>query len=158
MLITDLQKACGLNIAGLQRVRIIETTEIVSVPLPINSVISGNIALKTGQVFKEWQINIAANFSENRKDDSKHGNYYEQNLSLIFSKDRQELLQHHEIMRNVMYAILYTDRNGLTKFIPKLENLSNQTTGDGKGKNIYSWNFGYKSQLPAYIFTGNITN
>lgn len=158
MLITNLKKACGSNIAGLQRIRIIEFADIVSVPLAVNAVISGEIVLKTGRTFKEWQVNISSDFSEVRKDDSKHGNYYEQSLNTLFSKDRQEVLQHHEIMRNGIYAILYTDNNGLTKFIPKMENVSTITTGDGKGSNIYRWNFRYKAQLPAYIFTGTISN
>ena len=107
MLITDLKKACGSNRAGIQRLRIIEAAEIVSVALPINGVLSGAIVLKNGQVFKEWQVNLSADFSEVRKEDTKHGNYYEQTLRVVFSQDRNELTVHHRIMRNIRYAILY---------------------------------------------------
>ncbi len=157
-LITDLANENCPNYAGVQTVRIIEASSVLSVAKPIDTVITGEIRIKTGETFKTWKPNLLTVFSEKRLQDNRQGNYFEPSLSISMSKDRLLLCYNNFIMRNNIYAILITDKNGVTRFCPKMENLATSTTGDTKGKNFYSWVFSYKAQNTAFIFEGTINN
>ena len=152
-LITDIKPTCK-NIGGILSIRLIEHSKLISYPNDIDGVISGVIKIETGSEFKNWQPDLLSIFSENRKENSKHGDYYEPELLVSVSKDRALLTYHHKIMRNGLYAILITNKNGL----PKMQNLSKMQTGQTKGANIYNFRFFYQTQLPAMIFEGTIDN
>lgn len=155
--VTNIKPVCK-NLGGIIRIQLIEHSKVLSFPEDVNGVISGVIKLKTGEEFKSWQPDLLSIYSENRKENSTQGDYYEQELLVSASKDRALLTYHHKIMRNDVYAILFTNRNGLTKFLPKMRDLSKMQTGETKGANIYNFRFFYQSQLPAMIFEGTIDN
>lgn len=155
--ITTIQRTCQRNIAGLRTIRILEASKIVNVSPVFEGVLSGTIKIQTGAEFVNWQPDMLSVFTEPRKT-ANGRDYYEPEVLISFSKDREQLIKHHHIMRGEKYALLVTDRNGVTKFLRKIQNLSTYTSGDFKGRNFYSFRFFNQMPTAAPIFLGNIDN
>lgn len=150
--IDDVELACD-NVGGITTLQIIDCKAILSVSLEINSVITSAITLQVGASWAKFKVTKKfIQFTETQENDSKHGDYFSQNLVFSIAKDDSSRTELRKVLRNNYVAVLYTDTNGITKFIPKLKVNADFTTGKVNEKNHYQYQLRYKAQFPAFVY------
>ena len=150
--IPDVDLACD-NAGGIVKLQIIACDAILSVPLDIDSVITSAITLQVGASWATFKVTKKfIQFQESQETDNKHGDYFSQNLVFSIAKDDSSRTELRKVLRNNYVAVLYTDTNGLTKFIPKLKIAADFTTGKVNEKNYYQYQLRYKAQLSAFVY------
>lgn len=150
--IPDVELACN-NAGGIVKLQVIAVDAISFVAHDVLAEIVTAIELKAGASWAVWNVTKKfLEFQESQETDNKHGDYFSQTLDFSIAKDDRFRIQLRRELRNNYVAVLYTDTNGVTKFIPKLKVAADFTTGKLNEKNYYQYQLKYKAQLPAFVY------
>lgn len=154
--LTNITRECTINVPGIKTVQIFDSSESDCIPPAVSGQITQNISLISGGALYTWEVSDdSADFAETRLSDQNHGDYFDQKFKLNVPKDSQTLTFIHDATRNREFSIVYTDRNGIKKLLPRMQLKSSLKINSGR--NAYSFEFERLSPSPAYIFTGTIS-
>lgn len=153
------QAGCGNNTPGLQTLRVIEMSQLVT-PLPAadagTRTITTDFALVGAIGFAEWNFILQGSIHTETPTDN---GLKEHSVKANFAKDDDLKRYQFNEMSNpcCKYGALYTDQNGVTKFIPDLTFRNGYTTGEGDSnqRNEFNAEF-FGTGHPAFIYEGII--
>jgi len=143
------------NLAGLEKFNFIEVENIVSIPEPLDQIISSPITIKIGSVWLNGYGSInSLKFSEiSKKNDS--GIYYKCELN-GFTPESIEILQLFSKMDGHKFILRITDNDDLIKILGKADqplefntDFQTQTVNGVKGYN-YKFFGNIKKRSPVY--------
>lgn len=116
----DINKHCDDNLGGIFLFKFIPLTEVASIPQAINSkVLEPLVVNSLGRWYDCYGTEGTIKFSEEIQN-SPHGDYHAIKLTSFIPKDRIDITDQLEEMRNKLFIIDYIDNNGYRKLIGNL--------------------------------------
>jgi len=127
----DIEKWCGVNNAGIREINLIVPSDVYTAPAQYYTPnLDGSIELVSGaQVYNIAFDRRSASFTEKLITNERFGDYYQQTLQFSIRRDRVEVADLIERMRNRRVHVLYTDKNGLQKFVRNMRAAPETQTG-----------------------------
>lgn len=142
----DIKKIEGDNLGGIYSFKFIPVTDVQSIPSTLNGAIHNEVNIKTNTRWYEGYCTIETmNFSDNQED-SDHGAFHTKEFLGIVPKDRPELIDLFNGMKNKRFILDLVDNNGTRKLVGTVEEPLNFSSGfDTKaniaGRNEYKISF-----------------
>lgn len=117
----DINKHCDDNLGGLYRFNFIPVSEVQSIAEPIGCKVLEPLETTTiGRWYECYASEGTIKFIEDLQQ-SEHGDFHKVKLSAFIPKDRTDITDQLEKMRNKNFIIDYIDNNGHRKLIGKLD-------------------------------------
>lgn len=138
---------CGIILGGISKIEMLLLSDINSVSKPVN----GQVAISTSAFTFLDFLKSTAYLQEFRKNDAKHGDYYEQKLVFSTKSNSNDQLVFDISLKNKLIYFIVHDQNNKKFFIPKMRSTRNYNTDKLKGKNGYDYEFTAKSIKPMYL-------
>lgn len=136
----------GIVLGGVSNITCYVPKDVTS-SLPIN----GQLIISTSNPIQIPFLKTTAYLQEFRKNDAKHGDYYEQKLVFSTISNSNEQLVFDISLKNKLFHFVISDQNGKNFFVPKMRSTRNYNTDKLKGKNGYDYEFSAKSIKPMYL-------
>ena len=116
----DINKPCGDNVGGIFLFKIAFTDDVQSMSLPINGNVCEPVELKSlARWYDVYGTEGTIKFNEDQQQ-SPQGDYFKVKLSASIPKDRTEVKNSLEEMKNKTFIIDYTDYNNERKLVGTL--------------------------------------
>lgn len=157
----DLNFPAASNIGGVDKFWFIETKNIVSIPEPVDEIITDDVELSAGAAWsKGWVTKYTISFNE-REQNSSHGELYRPTLEGFASKITPEL---KKAIRNLVgrkLVIIYKDHNGYYNIVGNAENYLEASYSLNPGtkpgdRNGIALRFEGEGARSFFIYTGQI--
>lgn len=117
----DINKPCDDNLGGLFLFNFIPVTEVQSIAEPIDSRVLEPVTTTTiGRWYECYASEGTMKFIEDLQQ-SDQGDFHKAKLSAFIPKDRTDIADQFEKMRNKDFIIDYIDNNGHRKLIGTLD-------------------------------------
>jgi hypothetical protein len=157
--LTDLDDFCGPNQGGINLLRLIPVQHIVSIPEPVQMLISEDILLEDGTTF--YQVLFSENSGSYKETfaEEDNGEFFKQLLQVTVPKDRPAVAHFCDQLTGVRCVAIYQDANGYDKLIGSLEYPLTfkgdlETGAASVSRNGHTIAFAADSPHKAYFFTG----
>lgn len=138
---------CGIILGGISKIEMLFLSDINSVSKPVNGQV---VISSSSSIFLDF-LKTTAYLQEFRKNDAKHGDYYEQKLVFSTKSNSNNQLVFDTLLKNKLIYFIVHDQNNKRFFIPKMRSTRNYNTDKLKGKNGYDYEFTAKSIKPMYL-------
>ena len=116
-MLNDITRHTDDNLGGLNAFKIVSAKAVTSLPSVVNGAIQHQLTLLPGH---RWLSVYCTEFTMNYKEvpiDSEHGAAFKKTLTGKTPKDRAELTQLFNEMKDQGFIIDYTDNNGQRKLV-----------------------------------------
>lgn len=141
---------------GIKALWLIEAEDVFRIPRAVEGMISQDLTISPGGSFKSISfLRGEASFDESSDADSKHGDYFKQNLQFTILGDSRKIIAFRKLLGNNRYTTIYQDFLGNIKLVPALKPQTKQSTGGDRNTNIFE--LSAKSPQPSYIYSGSLT-
>lgn len=157
----DIERLCQAYVGGLQEIYII-------VPLDVSSIqtqyctpnLTEDVELEEGKRAYVMKFSKGTGtFIERSIIDNRAGDYFQQTISYFLPKDRVEVADLKQKVKNRRFHLIYKDGNNQRKVLQNLRIQTETNTGDKKtARNGASFTCTARSTKPAPFLLGEISN
>lgn len=138
----DLEKFENDNIGGVNSFKFIEAKHIVSMHQPLGGAIHTAPQLAAGSAWREAYCTLGTMYLKEESQKSEHGTYHNKEFGGIVPKDRPEVLELLDFLKDEKFVIDCIDNNGQRKLVgtpdePLSLETGHDTKPDVSGRNEY---------------------
>lgn len=118
---SNFPKAKTDNLGGVRKFEFIASNNVLSIPIPVNAVISASIPLKSGSAFLEGYATAKTLLFEEKNKLSNAGTSFLQEISGFYPGNTPEIIDFFSNMLRHNYIIKITDSNNYLRLVGTLE-------------------------------------
>lgn len=117
----DITQPIGNNLGGALRFNFINVNDVLSIPTPVNSVVSSAVVLKPGKVWSAGSATLGTMGYSEPSELTSAGTIYKKTFIAFCPEDNAANNDLFNANRNGQYIVDCTDSNGLRKLIGSID-------------------------------------
>lgn len=161
MYLTPIKWLAADNLPGILALQIVRKADVLSMPAPTARTIFGNITLKPGAGFTNWEVTVESVKIETRKNITREGSTARNTLPFSIPKDRPEIRAMLDRMEADEFIVVFRYPSGQQKVMGTLQaparfSYEHDSGGEFTSRNAYDCQFYYSGPDNIYFYPGTV--